>query len=77
MNETTKIAAAVAAILGAGSAMAAGPVPSLAEAAAPNVSLYLAGSSAAKPAITNALLTNMCGGAANALNVTSVSNTTG
>jgi len=75
MNETTKIAAAVAAILGAGSAFAAGPVPTLSEAAAPNVSLYVAGSSAAKNAVTTALLTNMCGGAANALNITSVSNT--
>ena len=59
MVRNLKIAAAVAAVLSAGSAMA-GPTP--ASAAAPDVGLYVAGSSAAKNAILGALEANFCGG---------------
>ncbi len=78
MNRNSHIAAAIAAILGtaaAGSALAVGPVPTLAEAAAPDVSLYIAGSSAAKNGVLAALQTNLCGGISNALTITSSPNT--
>jgi hypothetical protein len=79
MNRNAHIAAAIAAILGtaagSGSAFATGAVPTLAEAASPDVSLYIAGSSAAKNAVLGALQTNLCGGASNALTITSSPNT--
>jgi hypothetical protein len=60
MVRNTTIAAAIAAILASGSALATQPTP--ASAAAPAVGLYVAGSSAAKNAILGALETNLCGG---------------
>jgi hypothetical protein len=61
MIRNVKIAAAVAAVLASGGAFAAaGPSP--ASAAAPNVTLYVAGSSAAKNAVLGALETNLCAG---------------
>jgi hypothetical protein len=60
MIRNSKIAAAIAAVLAAGSAVASQPTP--ASAAAPAVGLYVAGSSAAKNAILGALETNICGG---------------
>jgi hypothetical protein len=66
MNRNIQIAAAVAAILGTGTAMAA--PPTLAQAAA-GTALYVAGSSAASKAVLGALQTNMCDGLANALNI--------
>src|ERR1700726_775595 len=59
MIRNTKIAAAVAAVLATGSAMAGQPTP--ASAAAPAVGLFVAGSSAAKNAILGALETGICG----------------
>jgi hypothetical protein len=60
MIRNLQVAAAVAAVLAAGSAVALQPTP--ASAAAPNVGLYISGSSAAKPAILSALETQLCGG---------------
>jgi hypothetical protein len=60
MNGNTKIAAAIAAVLASGSALAGQPTP--ASAAAPTVGLYVAGSSAAKNAILGALESGICGG---------------
>lgn len=60
MVRNLKVAAAVAAVLAAGSAVASQPTP--ASAAAPAVSLYISGSSAAQPAIISALETGLCGG---------------
>lgn len=60
MVRNMKVAAAVAAILASGAALATQPTP--ASAAAPAVGLYIAGSSAAKNAILGALETNLCGG---------------
>jgi hypothetical protein len=60
MVRNSKVAAAVAAVLAAGSAVASQPTP--ASAAAPAVSLYIAGSSAAKNAVLGALEANVCGG---------------
>ncbi|HMK85712.1 MAG TPA: hypothetical protein VK437_07125 [Steroidobacteraceae bacterium] len=53
MNRNSTLAAAIAAVLASGSSMASSPTP--ASAAAPNVGLYVAGSSAAKNAILGAL----------------------
>lgn len=74
MSRSMQIAAAVAAALGASSAVLAAP-PALSTAAAAPVSLYVAGSSAAKNGILAALQTNLCGGAANALTLSSTGNT--
>jgi hypothetical protein len=60
MIRNAKVAAAVAAVLAAGSAVASQPSP--ASAAAPAVSLFIAGSSAAKNAVLGALETGICGG---------------
>jgi hypothetical protein len=60
MIRNIKVAAAVAAVLAAGSALATQPSP--ASAAAPTVGLYIAGSSAAKNAILLGLETDLCGG---------------
>jgi hypothetical protein len=60
MVRNIKVAAAVAAVLAAGSAVATQPTP--ASAAAPNVGLYIAGSSAAKNAVLSALESGICGG---------------
>ncbi len=59
MVRNIKLAAAIAAVLSAGSALASSPTP--ASAAAPAVGLYVAGSSAAKNAILGALETGLCG----------------
>ena len=60
MNRNFQIAAAVAAVLAAAGANATAPTPS--SAAAPNVSLYIAGSSAAQAAVLGALENHLCGG---------------
>jgi hypothetical protein len=60
MIRNIKVAAAVAAVLAAGSALATQPSP--ASAAAPTVGLYIAGSSAAKNAILLGLETDLCAG---------------
>ena len=60
MVRNIKVAAAVAAVLASGSALATQPTP--ASAAAPAVALFIAGSSAAKNAVLGALETNVCGG---------------
>ena len=76
MNRNSKIAAAVAAVLGvgaAGSALAA--PPTLAQAQAPFATYYISGSSAAKNAILGALENDFCGGSANALIFSSTGNT--
>ncbi len=59
------IVASVAAALASGYANAA--PPSLAQAASPNYSLVMAGSSAAQTSVQNAFQTDVCGGAANTL----------
>jgi hypothetical protein len=59
------IAAAVAAAIGSGYANAV--VPTLSQAAAPTVSLNIAGSSAAAAGVSTAIQTTLCGGAANTL----------
>lgn len=79
MNRNAKIAAAIAAILGtvAGTDSALAQVsnpPSLANATSAGVTLYVAGSSAAKNAVLGALQADVCGGASNALTFTSTSN---
>ena len=63
MVRNITVAAAVAAVLASGAAMAQGQ-PTPAQAAAPTVGLYVAGSSAAKNAILGALETgaSFCGG---------------
>ena len=58
MRTYPQVAAAVAAALGATAAFAA--PPSLSTAAAPYLSLYAAGSSAAKPAFTASIYSNLC-----------------
>jgi hypothetical protein len=60
MVRNFKVAAAVAAVLASGSALAGQPSP--ASAAAPTVSVYISGSSAAKNAVLGALETNVCSG---------------
>lgn len=64
------IAAAVAVALGAGVANA---TPTVAQAAAPNYSLVIAGSSAAAKSFAAAIQTDLCGGAANTLSLASSS----
>src|SRR5580698_1081228 len=80
MNCNTNLRMAIAAVLGtvsvSGLAYANDVPPTLADAASSSaVSLYIAGSSAAKKAVLGALETNLCGGVANALVVSSVGNT--
>lgn len=80
MNCNTNLRTAIAAVLGtvsvSGLAYANDVPPTLADAASSSaVSLYVAGSSAAKKAVLGALETNLCGGVANALVVSSVGNT--
>ena len=58
MVRNIKVAAAVAAVLAAGAAVAGQPTP--ASAAAPSVSLFISGSSAAKNAVLGALETSVC-----------------
>jgi hypothetical protein len=60
MISNTKVAVAIAAVLAAGSAGATQPTP--AQAAAPTVGLFVAGSSAAKNAVLGALESGICGG---------------
>jgi hypothetical protein len=75
MNRNTRIAAAVAAILGTtagtGTVLAA---PTLQQAQQAPVTLYIAGSSAAKNAVIAGLQADLCGGASNALTFSSTSN---
>jgi hypothetical protein len=74
MNRNITIAAAVAAALASGAALAAGPsiatINSTAGLGHSNT-INIMGSSAIKNALTNAILTNFCGGAGNATVVTS------
>jgi len=63
------IVAAVAAAVASGYAGAA--VPTLAQANAPAASLVIAGSSAAQAGVTQAITNDLCGGAANTLNLKS------
>jgi hypothetical protein len=72
MNRNLKIAAAVAAVLGAGSANA---TPTLAQAQSPFAAFYISGSSAAKNGILGALENDICGGSSNALVFSSTGNT--
>jgi hypothetical protein len=69
MNFNVKLAAAIAAALGSGAAMAQSGVPTLAaiEAAytAGTTNVYIAGSSAAKNGVLTDIETNVCGGAGN------------
>jgi hypothetical protein len=74
MSRSMQVAAAVAAVLGASSAVLAAP-PALSTAAAATNVLYVAGSSAAKNGVLLALQTNLCGGASNALTLSSAGNT--
>jgi hypothetical protein len=60
MIRNAKVAAAVAAVLAAGSAVAGQPSP--ASAAAPTVGLFIAGSSAAKNAVLGGIEAGLCGG---------------
>jgi len=63
MVTNTRLAAAIAAVLAAGTAGAAGhPLATPAVANSPDVPLYIAGSSAAKNAVLAALETGLCGG---------------
>ena len=74
MVSNLKVAAAVAAVLAAGSAGATSPSP--ASAAAPFVGLYVSGSSAAQPAVIAALesATGFCGGSYTAFSSTTDTN---
>ena len=75
MRPSMQIATAVAAALSAASGLAVAAPPTLAQAAAAPNTLYIAGSSAAKPGILKALQINLCGGATNALTINSTGNT--
>ena len=75
MSRSMQIAAAVAAALGVSATSFAAPPPSLSAAASAAITLYVAGSSAAKNGIISALQTNLCGSAANALTISSTGNT--
>jgi hypothetical protein len=70
MRKYPLIAAAVTAALGSVQAFAAGP-PTLAQAAAAQVKFYVAGSSAAQKAFGVAVASDLCGGTANLLTVSS------
>src|SRR5580693_6734836 len=70
-NAYPMIAAAVGAVLATGVAVAA--PPSIGQAAAPDVSLVIAGSSAAQPGFGQAIGNDLCsGGASNLLTVKAV-----
>jgi ABC-type phosphate transport system substrate-binding protein len=71
MNRNLKIAAAVAAALGSGAALAAGPTITDINNTPDANTVYIAGSSAIKNALTNSILNNFCGGSSNATVVTS------
>jgi len=75
MRSSMLIATAVAAALSAASGLAVAAPPNLAQAAAATNTLYIAGSSAAKAGILKALQTTLCGGASNALTISSTGNT--
>jgi len=60
MVRNLKIAAAIAAVLSAGAVTAAQTQPTPAQAASPTVGLYIAGSSAAKTAVLNAIESGIC-----------------
>jgi hypothetical protein len=72
MNRKVTLAAAIGAVLGTGAAYAAQPTLAQIEASTNNI--FIAGSSAAKNAILGALVTNVCGGAANAFQFNSSGN---
>ena len=74
MNPNTKLAAAIAAVLGVGAAGAASAAPTLAQAQSPFTSFYISGSSAAKNAILGALENDICGGAGTYLLFSSTGN---
>jgi ABC-type phosphate transport system substrate-binding protein len=69
MSKYPMIAAAVAAAVASGYANAA--LPTFAQANAPTASLVMSGSSAAAPAVTSFVESQVCGGSANTLLVTS------
>jgi hypothetical protein len=75
MSRSTQVTAAVAAALGVSGVALAAP-PSLSLAATSAYVLYIAGSSAAKNGIISVLQTDLCGGAANALTISSANNNT-
>jgi hypothetical protein len=75
MNRKTTIAAAVAAVIGAGVSGQVLATPTIAQALNPTTVLYIAGSSAAKNAVLNAIEINICGGASNALIFSSTGDT--
>jgi hypothetical protein len=76
MNRNSQIAAAVAAVLASASATVAfAAPPTLTQAQSPYATLYIAGSSAAKNAILNALEVDLCGGSTNALVFSSTGDT--
>lgn len=74
MNRTISIAAAVAAALGTGTAAYAAPLLSAISAVPATNQVFIAGSSAAKNAVVQALEANICGGVANAYVFTSTGN---
>ena len=71
MNRNISIAAAIAAVLGTGTAFAqATNPPNLTQAAGAPVKLYISGSSAAQAAVTAAAEVSLCGGILNSLAIT-------
>ena len=75
MNRNSKIAAAIAAVIAAGSAGTASALPTLAQAQTPFAAFYISGSSAAKNGVLGAIENDFCGGASNALIFSSTGNT--
>ena len=75
MRHNLIIAAAVTTAVAGASGYAVAAPPTLAQAASPAVSLFMSGSSAAKPAVVSTVQNSVCSGAANALTITSTPNT--
>jgi hypothetical protein len=71
MNRTVNLAAAVAAVLGTGTAFAQVPTLTAIEAVPAANTIYIAGSSAAKNGVLAALEATLCGGAGNYYNFSS------
>jgi hypothetical protein len=76
MNRNVKVSAAVAAALASGASLAAGPTLTTITGTPRTNTVYVMGSSAIKNALTNSILSNFCGGSANATVVTSNGNNT-
>jgi hypothetical protein len=70
MNRKVTITAAVAAALSGGTALAAAPSIAAINLIKPANTIYIAGSSAIKNALTNAIINTFCGGAANTAVIT-------